>query len=59
MHGSYSMSYVTAPIKSSVNEMIEAAKQMEEIQYFGSSQAFFKLYNQLDGAVFYFMNPTH
>lgn len=36
--------------------MIEVAKQVEEVNPFGESDAFYKLYNTAKGAVFYFEN---
>ena len=36
--------------------MVEITKQLEEVNPFGESAAFYKLYNTAKGAVFYFEN---
>ena len=36
--------------------MLEIAKEQDEVNAFGESKAFYKLYNTAKGAVFYFEN---
>ena len=52
----YGLQYMTHPRELNDDEMLEIAKLMEEINYFGESHAFYKLYNTARGAVFYFEN---
>ena len=52
----YGLQYMTHPRELNDDEMLEIAKLMEEVNYFGESQAFYKLYNTARGAVFYFEN---
>ena len=52
----YGLQYMTHARELEDEELIEIAKQMEEINHFGESKAFYKLYNTAKGAVFYFEN---
>ena len=52
----YGLQYMTHARELEDEELIEIAKQMEEINHFGESEAFYKLYNTAKGAVFYFEN---
>ena len=54
----YGLQYMTHPRPLSDNEMMEAARNMDdyEANAFGESEAFFKLFNTALGACFYFEN---
>ena len=52
----FGLQFLTHPRELEDDEMIEIASQMDEVNPFGESQAFYKLYNTAKGAVFYFEN---
>ncbi len=52
----YALQSMTHPRELEEDEMIEIAKQMNELTPFGESKAFYKMYNTAKGAVFYFEN---
>jgi len=52
----YGLQYLTHQRELEDDEMVEITKQLEEVNPFGESQAFYKLYNTAKGAVFYFEN---
>ena len=53
---SFGLAYLTQPRELSDEELVEAAKESDELNQFGDTNAFFKLYNYEDGAVFYIEN---
>ena len=52
------MSCKTSPIQRSDTEMIESAKQSERLNKIGKTEAYYKMYNDYDGVVFFFNNPS-
>ena len=53
---SYGLAYKTHPRELNDFEMIEQAKNSEEVTPFGNTKAYFALYNDSYGAVFYIVN---
>ena len=53
---SYGLAYKTHPRELNDFEMIEQAKNSEEVTHFGETNAYFSLYNDSYGAVFYIVN---
>ena len=47
---------MTHPRELDDEELVEEAKNLEELTQFGETNAFFKLYNTAKAAVFYFEN---
>ena len=50
------MAYLTHGREISDEELVEAARETEEMNQFGDTNAFFKLLNSVEGAVFYIEN---
>lgn len=54
---SWSLSYRTHAREFSHEELVQKAKEQDTKNPFGDEQAFFRLYNTTEHAVFYFENP--
>ena len=52
------MSYVSYPLEHSDAELIEETKQVQQKNYFGKTEAYFKQMNFEDSYVYHFVNPT-
>ena len=56
---SFGLAYLTQPRELSDEELIDAARESDELNQFGDTNAFFKLHNSVEGAVFYIENQEN